>query len=355
MLKRLTEREILSQLADTWEAALREAWVASINEITASITLKNVIAEIERGNVDGALRLLNIDADRFGRFERAILNAWDAGGIATVDRMPRLMDPQGNRVVFSWGVRNVPAEQAIRNHAANLVTGIVQDTRAGIREILADGLSRGQNPRQTALGLVGRINRRTGLREGGLIGLTQQQMRTVSWIEQALREGDAEKLRQYLGLKLRDRRFDRTILKALRDGELVPASTATRIVQQYSNRALKYRGDVLALTETNIALAKARIDAFQQQIDAGKLDAQDVIKTWGRSISREKRVDHLAMVGVSVPFNGKFTLPSGVQCDGPHDPSLPASELVGCKCPPPEITIDFTAQALRRYRERVGG
>lgn len=355
MLKRLSDREILAQLADTWEAALREAWVASINDITASVTLKNVIAEIERGNVDGALRLLNIDADRFGRFERAILNAWDAGGIATVDRMPRLMDPQGNRVVFSWGVRNVPAEQAIRNHAASLVTGIVQDTRAGIREILADGLARGQNPRQTALGLVGRINRRTGLREGGLIGLTQQQMRTVSWIEQALRDGDAEKLRQYLGLKLRDRRFDRTILKALREGELVPASTASRIVQQYSNRALKYRGDVLSRHETLLALARAQDDAFAQQIASGKIDQRDLTKTWKHQAGQEHpRMQHIAMNGQTVGFNEAFVAPDGTRLRFPLDPDAPASHTLNCKCRV-EYDIDHVGGFLRSYREgRIG-
>jgi hypothetical protein len=44
---------------------------------------------------------------------------------AVVGSMPNLRNPDGNRVVFSWGVRNTPAEQALRQHAAGLVDGLV--------------------------------------------------------------------------------------------------------------------------------------------------------------------------------------------------------------------------------------
>lgn len=353
MLKRLTPRDILAQLASEWEQTLRDAWLDSVQSITSNVTLKALVAEIERGNVQAALEMLDIGPDRFARFERAILSAWDAGGAATVAGMPSLREPGGNRVLFSWSVRNLPAEQALRSHAARLVDDLTTEARDVVRQTLADGLSRGRNPRQTALGLVGRINRRSGVREGGVIGLSRPQAATLDKIFLGLRSGDTEAMRDYLGYALRDKRFDGHVRRALAEGGSVPADAVDRIVTSYSNRALKYRADNLALTETNIALTKARLDAFQQQIDAGKLDAGDVVKTWGRSISREKRVDHLAMVGVSVPFNEKFTLPSGVQCDGPHDPSLPASELVGCKCMV-SLSVDYTAQALRRYRERVG-
>lgn len=350
MLKRLTEKDRLLALASEWEGVLRQAWVDSIQEITSAVVLRNLVAEIERGNVQAALEMLDIGPDRFARFERAILSAWDAGGAATVAGMPSLRDPGGNRVLFSWSVRNLPAEQALRNHAATLVDDLTTEARDVVRQTLADGLSRGRNPRQTALGLVGRVNRRSGAREGGVIGLSRPQAATLDKIYLGLRAGDAEAMRDYLGYALRDKRFDGHVRRALAEGGSVPADAVDRITTSYSNRALKYRADNLALTETNIALTKARLDAFQQQIDAGKLEAQDVVKTWGRSISREKRVDHLAMVGVSMPFNEKFTLPSGVQCDGPHDPSLPASELIGCKCIV-EYRINFAAQAFRLDRE----
>lgn len=354
MLKRLSPREILINLSNEWNATLAREWLDAIRAITSAVVLKDLVAELERGNLDRAMALLNIDAERFARFEGSILQAYSAGGQAVVGSMPILRDPGGNRVVFSWSVRNTPAEEALRRHAAGLVDGLVGEQLTSVRDVLVDGLARGQNPRQTALGLVGKINRRTGFREGGLIGLTPSQVQTLDKIYAGLRAGDAQAMRDYLGYALRDKRFDGHVKRALADGGSVPADAVDRIVTAYSNRGLKHRADNLALTETNIALSKAKTDAFQQQIDAGKLEAEDVTKTWGRSVSKEKRVDHLAMVGQTVPFSQLFTLPDGIQCTGPHDPNLPASHLVGCKCLM-TVEIDFTAQALRRYRARVGG
>lgn len=355
MLKRLSPREILINLSNEWEATLAREWLDAIRAITSAVVLKDLVAELERGNIERAVALLGIDAERFARFEGSLIQAYNAGGQAVVGTMPSLRNPDGNRIIFSWGVRNTPGEQTLRNHAASLVDGLVGEQLGNVRTVLVDGLARGQNPRQTALGLVGKINRRTGFREGGLIGLTPSSVQTLDKIYAGLRSGDEQAMRDYLGYALRDKRFDGHVRRALEQGGTVPADAVDRIFTAYSNRALKYRADNLALTETNIALTKAKTDAFQQQIDAGKLEADDVTKTWGRSVSKEKRADHLAMVGQTVPFSQLFTLPDGTQCTGPHDPNLPAHHLVGCKCPPPDIQIDFTAQALRRYRARVGG
>jgi hypothetical protein len=301
------------------------------------------------------MRLLDIDADRFARFESAIVQAYNQGGQAVVGSMPALRNPSGNKVSFGWGVRNTPGENNLRQHAAGLVDGLVGEFLDTTRQTLADGLARGQNPHQTARRLVGQVNTRTRLREGGVLGNTPSVVERLNRLYLGLRSGDPEVMRAYLAYKWGNKQFDGHVKRALAEGGSVPADAVDRIVKAYSNRALLERAKALAATETNIALAKAKTDAFQQQIDAGKLEAGDITKTWGRSISREKRQDHLAMVGVTVPFDRPFVLPDGTQCSGPHDPSLPARHLVGCKCPAADVSIDFTSQALRRYRERTGG
>src|SRR5690554_6052097 len=218
MLKRLSQRQLLENLAAEWAPVLAREWLDAIQSIPSAIVLKNFAAEIERGNIQAALEMLDIGPDRFARFERAILSAWDAGGAATVAGMASLRDPNGNRVLFSWGVRNLPAEQALRQRAASLVDDLVGEQLAVARSVLVDGLSRGQNPRQTALGLVGRINRRTGVREGGVIGLSRPQVATLDRIFLGLRSGDTEAMRDYLGYALRDKRFDGHVRRALAEG-----------------------------------------------------------------------------------------------------------------------------------------
>lgn len=350
MLKRLSPRELLLNLAGEWEATIAREWLDAIRAITSAVILKDLVAELERGNLDRAMALLNIDADRFARFEGAIIQAYNAGGQAVVGSMPILRDPDGNRVVFSWGVRNTPAEQIIRNHAAGLVDGLVGEQLSIARLTLVDGLARGQNPHQTARALVGKIDLRTKLRTGGILGSTPSVVERLDRLYLGLRSGDPEVMKAYLGYAWRNRQLEGHVKRALAEGGSVPAEAVDRIVKAYSNKALMERGKALALTETNIALTKAKTDAFQQQIDAGKLDAQDLQVTWRVSVSKEKREDHLAMVGQSVPFGQMFTLPDGTQCTGPHDPNLPAKHLVGCKCTS-DYRIDFAAQAFRRDRE----
>jgi hypothetical protein len=355
MLKRLSARELLEQVAADFDPQVRLAWIEAIDRIRSNIVLKRIVERLERGDVAGVVADLGIEDGVFAKFEQSLLQAYHAGGIATVDSMPSLRDPSGNRVVFSWGVRNLPADQAMRDHAARLVTGIVTEAREGIRDVLVDNLSRGQSPYDAGRLIAGRVNRVTGRREGGLIGLSRPQMETVARIERAMREGDTAYMREYLGFANRDKRLDRTVMKAIREGRALAPEEAERVTRLYSNKALKYRADTISILETHSALARSKRDAFQQQIDDGKLDADLVTKKWRRTVSREPRMEHLAMASQpAIPFNAKFILPDGIQCDGPHDPSLPVRHVVGCKCSV-DYSIDFTGQALRRYRERTGG
>ncbi len=239
----------------------------------------------------------------------------------------------------------------MRDHAARLVTGIVTEARDGIAAVLTDNLARGQSPDEAGRLLAGRVNRVTGRREGGLIGLSRPQMETVARIERAMREGDTEYMKSYLGFANRDKRLDGMVLKAIHEGRGLAPEEVERVTRLYSNRALKYRGDQIAILETHSALARSKRDAFQQQIDEGKLDAQDVTKKWRRTVSREPRMEHLAMASQpAIPFNAKFTLPDGIQCDGPHDPSLPARHVVGCKC-----SVDYSIDFIGQFRRRRGG
>ncbi len=355
MLKRLSTRQVLQNLAAEWEEALAREWLDAIRSITSAVTLQALIAELERGNLDAAMRLLNIDADRFARFEAGILSAYNAGGQAVVAGMPALRDPSGARVNFTWGVRNLPAEQAMRQHAASLVDDLVGEQLTIARQVLTDGLSRGQNPRQTALGLVGRVNRRTGFREGGVLGLTPSSVQTLDKIYGGLRSGDMQAMRDYLGYALRDKRFDGHVRRALEQGGAVPVAAVDRIVTSYSNKALKYRGDVISRHETLLALSRAQDDAFAQQIQSGKIDQRDLTKTWKHQAGQEHpRMQHIAMNEQTVAFGEVFTAPDGTQLRHPLDPEAPASHTLNCKCRV-EYDIDHVGGFLRRYREETLG
>ena len=55
-------------------------------------------------------------------------------------------------------------------------------------------------------------------------------------------------------------------------------------------------------------------------------------KQWRHSgNTSHPRPNHVALDGQTIPMEDKF-LVSGVECDGPHDANLPASEVIRCGC-----------------------
>jgi hypothetical protein len=193
-------------------------------------------------------------------------------------------------------------------------------------------MTKGQNPRDTALGLVGRINRATGRREGGFIGLTSQQAGYVNRAKGEL--ADPAKMGDYLQRSLRDKRYDRMVLKAMRDEKPLAQADIQAITGRYSDRLLKHRADTIARTETRTARHTAQHEAMQQLIDSGGVRADQVTKEWSATGDARVRDSHAAMDGQKVRFGELFTTPSGAHMRFPQDTAFgaPASEVINCRC-----------------------
>ncbi|WP_011580562.1 MULTISPECIES: hypothetical protein [Chelativorans] len=342
-------RDLIEQLLATYDGRLRLAFLSAVDDIRNAVVLRVVVERLERGDVAGAIEAMHLDADAFAKLELAIAEAYNAGGAASVENMPRMSDPEGNRVVFRFGIRNPEAEAWLREHSSTLVTRIVEDQREAIRNALTEGLAVGQNPRQTALNVVGRVSRATNRREGGVIGLTTAQSEYVARARHELLSGEPDQLHHYLSRGRRDKRFDRVVTAAIKEGKPIPAETVNRIVGRYSDRLLELRGEMLARTETMTALGKSRDDAIRQQIAAGKIMVEDVTKLWRSAGDSRVRHTHRILSGKSAPMDGFFQSPSGAMLRYPGDPQAPASEIVGCRCWV-EYKIDHFANVARRQR-----
>lgn len=346
MLKRLSQHERLQLLLGEFEPVIRQAFLEAVADIRSQITLRILIERLERRDIQGAIDALHIEREAFGSLETAIARTYEGGGIAMADDL-RLRDPEGHRVVFRFGVRNPEAEQWLRDHSAQLVTRIVDDQRLAIRTALTEGLARGDNPRVSSLDIVGRVNRVTGRREGGVIGLTAQQERGVARAREELLSGEPDQLKAYLSRARRDRRFDRLITAAIREGKPIPIETVNKIVGRYSERLLALRGEMLARTETMTALGQSRDDAMRQAIASGKVASDLVTKHWRSAGDGRVRHTHRVLNGNSVGFSEHFVSPSGARLRFPGDPEAPISETSGCRCSV-EYKVDYTAQLIRR-------
>jgi hypothetical protein len=346
MLKRLSQHERLQLLLGEFEPDIRRAFADAITDIRSRITLRTFIERLERQDIQGAIGALHIEREAFGSLETSIARAYEGGGVWMAEDL-RLRDPEGHRVVFRFAVRNPEAEQWLREHSAQLVTRILDDQRVGIQVALAEGLSRGENSRVTALDIVGRVNRVTGRREGGVIGLTAPQERFVAWAKQELSSGDPDQLRHYLTRERRDKRLDAIVHRAIRDGKPVAAEDVSRIIGRYSERLLALRGEMLARSETMMALGQSRNEAMRQAIAAGKVSSDLVTKHWRSAGDNRVRHTHRVLNGTAVGFDEEFISPSGAHVRFPGDSAAPISETSGCRCSV-EYKVDYTAQLIRR-------
>lgn len=335
MLKRLSYQEQLEQIAQNFEPIIRKAFLEAIETIRSDTVIEDIIDRLENGDIAGAVNAIPVDTVAFNPIAEAIKQTFNAGGIAAISVLPRLKSPSGHKVVVRFDARNPRAEQWLSQHSSNLITEIVRDQKQAVRKVLTTGMIYGRNPCSVALDIVGRVEKVTGRRTGGILGLTSNQSSFVENARQELISGQIEGYRAYLGRKLRDKRFDRTVLKAIDRGEPLTTSTVTKMINRYEARLLKLRGDTIARTEALESLNASQQEAMEQTLEKTIYTDQDVEREWRATLDNRVRDSHAAMNRQKVKgMQTPFVTPNGYKMRYPHDRSLgaPASETINCRC-----------------------
>ncbi len=113
-----------------------------------------------------------------------------------------------------------------------------------------------------------------------MIGLTRYQIEfnrarlEFTWLRRP------ELMKKYFELTTRDKRFDRTVMAAIRAGKPVTGENPERGSSAgFAIKPASSAGNA-GRTETMMALGSARDEAMRQQIEAGKVQVQDVKKRW---------------------------------------------------------------------------
>lgn len=329
-------------LPEQRQQAILKGWIKSVAGMKADTQLKLLEAKIEANDIDGIINSLGIKRASFEEFETAISESYYAGGIYTAAKIGKIPVPDG-ALVFKFDVRDPQAEKWIRDHSSNLIVEIIADQKDAVRTMLDAGLVAGNNPRTSALDLVGRINQATGKRLGGVVGLTNQQ---AQWVVSA-REELIELNPNYLTRALRDKRFDAAFNKALESGKPLTKEQINNAIAQLENRALRYRGENIARTESLNALRAGQFQAVDQAIEIGEVDTRDAVKVWDASGDGRTRDSHAYAEGQTVPTKQPFMI-GGSLMMFPGDSSLgaPASQVINCRCRS-QYKIDFLGKAVR--------
>ena len=182
-------------------------------------------------------------------------------------------------------------------------------------------------------------------RRGGLIGLHSRQ---ADWVR-AMRAdlSDPESLSAYFDRRARDKRFDRTIRKAIREGKPLSRNQIDRITGRYADILLRQRGETIARTETIRALNSGRMESIEQLIESGDVTADAVKVVWSATQDARTRDLHRSMHGQEVRHGEAFQSPSGARLLFPGDTSLGAGggDTINCRCST-HIRVDWLSIAV---------
>lgn len=343
MARTRAHRQVYADLQERYGRAVADAFFRAIDNIRSAAEVQRLTAAIEAGQIEEALEALHIDPEAFNEVADRLRDAQAEGGKVTAETMPK-RTPDGTALVVRFDGRNPEAERWLAAHSSDLITRLTDEQRQLVREHLREAMSRGVNPRQAALDLVGRINRVTGKREGGVLGLSLPQEGYVRAARDQLASAEASDLRAYLTRSRRDKRFDRSVQKAIREGRAVEPGIASKALTAYERRLLQLRGETIGRVEAMTSLQQAKFEAYRQAVASGKVAENAVTKVWRSASDLRVRHTHRALNGDSTGLNGLFRSPSGALMRFPMDTAYGAGadEIVNCRCDA-DYRIDFLA------------
>lgn len=309
---------VFLRAAEKMEPRIARAFLAAIEAIRTRIPAEQLARMIERRDfvsLENAFSAF-FTTDEWAQYRGAIEQAVLEGVRATSDTQGIINGAQEDfRIAVGLNPR---LEQFALTLTSTRVREIDQSIRDTLRQVLQRGLTAGDDPFAIARQI------RTS------VGLTRRQEAAVANYEKMLRALDPEALDR----KLRDRRSDGSVERAIRNDKALTEAQIRSLVNRYRDRYVKYRANVIGRTESIRAVQGAQWELFQDMINKGQIDARQVRRTWihtGDGNVRNSHVEIPLMNPRGVGQNESFTSPLGPILY-PGDPSATAENTIQCRC-----------------------
>ncbi len=269
------------------------------------------------GQPDGEpVSLLNTFTEGLTHATEPMATAMRAGADATVPVTQD--DPEGpiRTLSFNLGqVRNPLVEAYISTYRQNKIAELAAEQIEAVTNQLVDAARTGASPQEMAR------------RIRGSIGLTANQAQQVANYRAELGNLSGAALQR----QLRDKRYDRTVTRAIAEAKQLTAKQVDDMVDAYHRRYLAYRATTIARTEGVGAANNGHMAALQQVLDANT--EMVVVKEWNAKLDAVTRPDHVALNGQTVVgFDTPFVAPSGEKARWPGDQRASAKMVINCRC-----------------------
>lgn len=308
----------LENIAKRFEPKIRNALLAAFKEIKDSVTLTEIENAIKTQGITGALNILsNLQIEAI--IKKELINninmAVTESGRMTINVIP----PAGvTGSVFSYNILNPITAEYIQTYELNLINKISINTRDAIRNSIQADFIAGRNPLDTARAFK------------DTIGLTPKQELAVRNYRTSLESLD----RSALNRKLRDKRFDSSVLRAIENKTKLSEDQINRFVDNYRERFIQFRANTIARTESMRAISVGEYTSAVQAVNEGAINADIVKRFWvyqddSRTRNSHKQIPNLNPEGVRI--DQPFVTPLGPLLF-PRDPAGSAANTINCRC-----------------------
>ena len=315
-------RDLIRKHGPLIEAAFMD-WVRNSR---AGLDFNDLVKALQANDVQRAFDMLRLNQALMTPFYEAARTVFVAGGLSVTL-------PKGVAGAFSFNGSHYRAEAIMQEMGARMVTEIGNPGFEAIRDVILQAQREGVGAQTTARRLAGTINRTTGVREGGIMGLDGPRAQRSAKVREIL--GDPDQIASYFKgdnprFTSTDRRFDAMVRKAIAEGRALPKADIERIAKLHDARLLKARGKTIAENEAFRAQAQGRREAYAQLMESGQLESLD--KSWRHNTAKNPRHDHAALDGETIPFGEAFVMADGTRMMMPHDPGAGPEHSIGCRC-----------------------
>ncbi|WP_406646866.1 hypothetical protein QEZ52_00305 [Aliisedimentitalea scapharcae] len=314
------------------EPKIRRAFEDALANASTAVDERQLVKLIEAGRIAEAAEILRIDQSYLWPLHEAQRAGFVSGG-----QLAEEIGNRGLRGVYAFNGGHERAEAWVRERGAQLIQSISEENVQVARRVIETGLREGRSSLAVAREITGRkVGKR---RVGGFLGLNSDQTDHVLNARSIL--SDPDRIRDYFvkdkktgrwkpRYKLSDRRFDKQVIKAIKEGRAIKGKELDQIIAAHKSKALGYRGKVIAKQESRQAIAAGREEGMLQILE--RPDVETVTARWQHNRSKEPRQDHLAMDGTVIEVGERFEFQDGTKMRHPHDENAPAKHTLGCNC-----------------------
>ena len=321
-----------NEALDSWEAKLVQDYLAQAASLTQDITLAQILLMIKAGDDLGIVRSLT---PTYSDTLETMRSAYIAGG---KDEAASLSGAAVKRIKAVTGVKPVfdprtdPAEAWLKANERATLTGLVERQTDAVWTMLGAGRDGGVTPKAVAESIIGQVQS-NGIRTGGAGGLAGTDAQAIINARKQLESGDPAMMQDYFDRIRRDKRFDKSVLKAIKEGKALPQATIDKAVTRYSERLLQTRAEAEASIEAMQVYNAGRGEFYRQLIAQG-IDPNTITKEWRTRRDEKVRFSHRIMSGQVQYADTPFNAPGGAKMDAPGDMSQGAGValVVRCRC-----------------------